>query len=330
MKYSTEAVQKAYAELDKRRENALNLHQSHVDIIEAYPEIYSVYTNILSTKIKLANVIFSRNDDVRSEIEKIRDENLSMQSKLKTLLLNMGFDKDYLDIKYTCSKCSDTGISNGNRCECVTELLDKYSVYELNKQCKIKLHSFAEFNLDYYPESVTYKGNVINAKEKMADNLRFCIDYCNNFSLESPGILLLGETGLGKTFLSSCIACEVLKKGYSVAFDSIQNYLRDIEKEHFGRSQGDTLETLLNADLVILDDLGSEFSSSFNSASIYNIINSRANMGKPTIVSTNLSLEDLQARYDDRIVSRLLGMYLTLRFIGSDIRLIKRRNGETL
>ncbi len=328
MKYSSEAVQKAYSDLDKRRENTLNLHQSHVEIIEAYPEIYSVYTNILSTKTKLANVIFSRSDDIKSEIEKIRDENLAMQSKLKSMLTSLGFAEDYLEVKYICQKCSDTGVSNGNRCDCVTELLDKYSVFELNKNCKIKLHSFAEFNLNYYPESVTYKGNVINAKEIMAENLRFCIDYTNNFTPDSAGLLLLGETGLGKTFLSSCIACEVLKKGYSVAFDSIQNYLRDIEKEHFGRAQGDTLETLLNADLVILDDLGSEFSSSFNSASIYNIINSRANMGKPTIVSTNLSLEELQARYDDRIISRLLGMYLTLRFIGSDIRLIKRRNGE--
>ncbi|MBQ8623535.1 MAG: ATP-binding protein [Oscillospiraceae bacterium] len=330
MKYSPEALRSAYAELDNRREKALAVHNSHVATIEAYPEIYCVYTNILSTKTKLANVIFSKKDDIKAEIERIKDENLEMQSKLKALLISFGYSPDYLDVKYTCPKCSDTGTSNGNRCECVTALLDKYSVYELNKQCKIKLHTFAEFNLDYYPESVTYKGNVINAKEKMMQNLKFCIDYTNNFSLDSPGLLLLGETGLGKTFLSSCIACEVLKKGYSVAFDSIQNYLRDIEKEHFGRSQGDTLETLLNADLVILDDLGSEFSSSFNSASIYNIINSRANMGKPTVVSTNLSLEDLQARYDDRIISRLLGMYLTLRFIGSDIRLIKRKNGEVM
>ena len=94
MKYSPEAVQQAYAELDRRREIALNLHQSHVDIIEAYPEIYSVYTNILSTKSKLANIIFSRRDDIRTEIEKIRDENLAMQAKLKSLLLGMGFDED--------------------------------------------------------------------------------------------------------------------------------------------------------------------------------------------------------------------------------------------
>lgn len=328
MKYSPEAVQSAYSEMDKRRENALNIHRLHVDTIEAFPEIYSVYSNILSTKNKLANVILSHSGDVKAEIERIKNENLEMQARLKELLIANGFASDYLDIKYVCHKCSDTGVCLGNRCECVTELLEKYSVYELNKQCKIKLHSFSEFRLDYYPESVTYRGNIINAKDKMAENLRFCIDYCNNFTPESQGLLFLGETGLGKTFLSSCIACEILKKGYSVAFDSIQNYLRDIEKEHFGRASGDTLETLLNADLVILDDLGSEFSSSFNSASIYNIINSRANMGKPTIVSTNLSLEELQARYDDRIISRLLGMYFTLRFIGSDIRLIKRKNGE--
>ncbi len=328
MKYSSEAILAAFAELEKRRKNAIDIYTNHVNNIEATPEIYNVYTNILSTRTKLANVIFSKSGNVKAKIERIKDENLDMQAKLKTLLENFGYPADYLEVKYTCPKCSDTGTVNGNRCSCMTELLDKFSVYELNKQCKIKLHSFADFKLDYYPESFNYKGNEINAKEKMAQNLKFCIDYCNNFTPDSPGLLLLGETGLGKTFLSSCIACEILKKGYSVAFDSIQNYLRDIEKEHFGRADGDTLETLLNADLVILDDLGSEFSSSFYSASIYNIINSRANMGKPTIVSTNLSLDELQTRYDDRIISRLLGMYMTLRFIGSDIRLIKRRNGE--
>lgn len=328
MIYSQNVLQAAYSELDKRREASIGTQALHVEAIKAYPEIYKVYSSILSTKDKLANAILNRSQDIRLEIEKIKDENLDMQARLKELLVKNGFPADYLEVKYTCQKCCDTGVILGNRCDCVNELLDKFSVLELNKECRIKLNSFADFNLSYYPEAVTYKGNVINARAKMEENLRFCIDYCKSFTPESQGLLLLGETGLGKTFLSSCIANEVLRKGYSVAFDSIQNYLRSIEKEHFGKEQGDTLETLLNADLVILDDLGSEFSSSFYSASIYNIINSRANMGKPTIVSTNLSLEELQERYDDRIISRLLGIYHTLRFIGSDIRLIKRRNGE--
>ena len=182
--------------------------------------------------------------------------------------------------------------------------------------------------LDYYPESVEYKDSKsVNSREIMCGNLKYLMDYAQNFTKNSHGLFMVGKTGLGKTFLSSCIANELLKKGFSVAFDSIQNYLRDIEKEHFGKADGDTLETLLNADLVILDDLGSEFSSSFNNSVIYNIINSRSNAGMPTIVSTNLSLDELKSRYDDRITSRLMGSLHPIRFIGEDIRQKKRRNG---
>ena len=127
--------------------------------------------------------------------------------------------------------------------------------------------------------------------------------------------------------MSSCIASELIKKGFTVAFDSIQNYLRNIEREHFGRADGDTLELLLSADLVILDDLGCEFSSSFNSSVIYNLINSRCNMSKPTIVSSNLDISQLSDKYDQRIVSRLIGAFRTLRFLGEDIRQIKMRQG---
>lgn len=328
MKYSPDIVHNAFSELDQRRQKAINEYNRHIEKISQIPELYSLYEKIHSAKDKLSSVILSKSSDVKAEIEKIRDENLNAQKKLSELLALYGFENDYLSIKYHCPLCNDTGYRMGDRCECINDLLEKYNVLELNRHCKIRLHNFSEFNLDYYPENVTYKGKTINAKETMENNLKFCIDYVNCFSNDSCGIVFLGDTGLGKTFLSSCIAFEVLKKGYSVAFDSIQNYLRDIEKEHFGRAEGDTLETLLNADLLILDDLGSEFSSSFNNASIYNLINSRTNIGKPTIISTNLTLEELKTRYDNRLISRIFGTFETLRFFGNDIRLEKKMRKE--
>ena len=329
MNYSNEVLRLAYEELDKRRETALALHSSRVEEIHNfYPEIYAVYSAILSTKNRLADAILSKSGDLRENIGIIRDDNLRHQSELKELLKKASLPEDYLNIRYSCPLCSDTGVHGGNRCECVTAILDRIAVEKLNEQCKIKLSDFSEFDLGYYPESFTYKDRVINAREMMASNLKYCMDYVRDFGPDSAGIFMYGGTGLGKTFLSGCIAKELLKKGVSVAFDSIQNYLREIENEHFGRSDGtDTLETLLNAELVILDDLGSEFSSSFNSSAVYNIINSRLNMGKPTIVSSNLSLSELAEKYDDRIISRLTGMFFTLRFIGEDIRQIKRRKG---
>ena len=330
MTYSNEVIKLAYDELERRRNESAALRDMRVEEIRTgYPEIYRVYSAITSTKDRLAEVIFSKKGDARAEIEKIRDENLRCQSELKRLLRAFSLPEDYLDRKYHCPICCDSGVKDGNRCECVTALLDRFAVEKLNEQCKIKLGSFADFDISYYPESYEYRGQTVNAREKMSENLRFCMDYAKSFGPDSVSLFMYGRTGLGKTFLSGCIANELLQRGVSVAFDSIQNYLRQIENEHFGRSDGvtDTLQTLLNADLAILDDLGSEFGSQFNSSAIYNIINSRLNMGKPTIVSSNLLLEELTQKYDDRIISRLTGMFYTVRFIGEDIRQIKRRKG---
>lgn len=327
MKYTNEVITLAHAELEKRRADAVALQSAHVDVIKEYPEIYSVYTAILSTKDKLADAILSKNSDARERINAVKEENLKNQELLKKGLNKFGFSENYLELQHKCPVCRDTGFVLGQRCDCLSALLDKFAVEELNKQCKIKLCSFADFNISYYPENYMTKNGAIDARAMMKEHLEYCMKYAREFNLDSPSVFMLGPTGLGKTFLSSCIAKEVLCNGFSVAFDSIQNYLRDIEKEHFGRSEGDTLETILNADLVILDDIGSEFASSFNSSVIYNIINSRTNQGKPTIVSSNLSFDELTKRYDDRIISRLTGMFKPMRFIGNDIRQIKRQNG---
>lgn len=327
MKYTNEVITLAHAELEKRRADAVALQSAHVDVIKEYPEIYSVYTAILSTKDKLADAILSKNGEARERINAVKEENLKNQELLKKGLNKFGFSENYLELQHKCPVCRDTGFVLGQRCDCLSALLDRFAVEELNKQCKIKLGSFADFNISYYPENYMTKNGAIDARAMMKEHLDYCMKYAREFNLDSPSVFMLGPTGLGKTFLSSCIAKEVLCNGFSVAFDSIQNYLRDIEKEHFGRSEGDTLETILNADLVILDDLGSEFASSFNSSVIYNIINSRTNQGKPTIVSSNLSFDELTKRYDDRIISRLTGIFKPMRFIGNDIRQIKRQNG---
>ncbi len=334
MKYTQEAVNAAYSVLEARRQDALTTYDAHVkNIKEQHPEIYEIFTNISLTSSKLAKVIFAKDRDgkllvdVSKAVEKIKNENLEDQEKLKNALSAFGYAEDYLSVNYTCPICCDTGIHLGNRCKCAEELMTSFTISKLNEQCKIRLHSFSEFDLNFYPETYQYNGTTYNSRDKMAEILDFCISYTNRFSEQSQSLFMLGKTGLGKTFLSSCIANELIHKGINVAFDSIQNYLRYIESEHFGRAEGDTLELLLNADLLILDDLGCEFKSSFNSATIYNLINSRCNMGKPTIVSSNLSINELSERYDDRIISRLIGNYHTLRFIGEDIRQIKRREG---
>ena len=138
-----------------------------------------------------------------------------------------------------------------------------------------------------------------------------------------------GKTGLGKTHLSLAIAAKVLEKGYSVIYDSAINILRSIEREHFSRQHSsEMIDLVMNTDLLILDDLGTEYESAFYSATIYNILNSRLNCGKPTIISTNLDFVGISARYDERVVSRLVSVYTYLQFSGEDVRLQKWKNEQ--
>lgn len=323
MIYSKEVYNMAETEISRRHIEALSVFEKRQqEIEENAPEIAAINSQLINTSVELSKIIMRKEDDITSTINKIKDENLKGQSLIKILLEDFGYSADYLDLHYTCSKCNDTGYINGIRCQCFNELLKKFSVREINKNSNIKLACFDEFCLEYYPEKTDENTGII-PRAKMAANFNGCKEFVSEFPHNTHSIFMSGKTGLGKTFLSSAIANELLQKGYNVAFDSIQNFLRAIENEHFGRTQyKDTLQVLNDADLVILDDLGSEFSSNFYTSTIYNIINTRLNKGAPTIISSNLSFDELQQKYDDRIISRLTGMFSWMMFIGKDIRQI--------
>lgn len=321
MIYSYEVFSKAENEIKRRRTQALSELEKRKNEIETVaPEIAQINYKIINTSVELSKAIMRHDGNLKSTIEKLRKSNLEAQKLIKTLLEDFGYPIDYLDLHFTCSKCQDTGFVNGIRCECFNQLLKKYSIEELNKNCNIALTDFDDFKLDYYSDKIDKNSNMI-PRQCMASNLNACKEYVKNFSLKSSNLFFNGNTGLGKTFLSAAIAKKLLQNGYQVAFDSIQNFLRAIENEHFGRvTDKDTLQILNDAELVILDDLGSEFDSPFYKSSLYNIINTRLNKGVPTIISSNLSLDELQSRYDQRIISRLKGMFSWRIFIGEDIR----------
>lgn len=318
MELSSNAYKSAKAELDKRRADAEDQHEKkRLEIAAKFPEISRLEKSILNTSFELSNAICTHNGNISEIIDRLRTENLSNQRKIEMMLVNFGYPSDYLKPKYTCEKCKDTGFVSGIRCDCLNRLINKYQIVEISKNCHIKLADFSDFRLEYYPNTIDSTG--INPQEKMRVLKNYCIRYAEDFSDISPSLFMLGKTGLGKTFLSSCIAKKLMLSGKNVAFDSVQNFLTKIQNEQFGRESGNTVEILTNADLVILDDLGSEFSSSVFQSALYNIINNRINLEKPMIVSTNMSLTELNEKYDDRIISRLLS-FEPLRFFGVDIR----------
>ena len=290
----------------------------------AYPRAQEIERSLSSTAVAAAKAVLS-GGDAKRELTRLKEKNLSLQRELSALLNGAGLPPDYLQPHYQCPRCGDTGYVDGKMCSCLRDLLRKTAYKKLNEMTPLSLSSFSTFSLDYYPEEPQKEGE-IPPRKQMENVLRYCRSYAREFSPGAPSLILQGGTGLGKTHLSLAIANEAVKKDFGVIYVSAQNMATSLERERFGRDEGpgDTNALLLDSDLLILDDLGTEFATSFVDAAVYNIVNTRLMTGRPTIISTNLSLYELQKRYSERFVSRIIGSYVRLTFFGRDIRQQKR------
>lgn len=294
------------------------------EISEKYPEARVYLTELAKTSSRLISLILEcPKEQLHDRLNALENENLAVQEKLENLLEAKGYPRSYLDEIYTCSRCKDTGIDGEKRCSCYKDIVKRLAAGELCESSPMSLCGFDSFDLSFYDGIVDEKTQ-INAREMMESNLEFCKSYADNFHLPYESLLMRGKTGLGKTHLSLAVASAVIEKGYSVVYGSTPDLFRKAEQEHFSREHTDDTITLLqNADLLILDDLGAEFDSQFNNALAYNIINSRLNLGKPTIVSTNFDAAELNKRYGERVTSRLFTMEQLI-FAGNDIRKLKK------
>lgn len=321
MAYSKETYKKAEQELAQRRSRALASREAHHRAaVEAVPEILEAEEKMSSAGLATIKALGMGAADAKDYIKKLSEINLEAQAQRRLLLKKNGFPEDWLDIHYSCKKCEDKGFVNGIMCDCFKNLMKSIEYEKLCSKLPVGNCRFDNFRLDYYPEGA---GN--SPHKRMESVLNFCKTYAEDFNRHSPNLLLYGKTGLGKTHLSLAVAGKAVEAGFGVIYASAQNLFNKLEKEKFGRSDGNTEETILDCDLLIIDDLGAEFTTQFTVSSLYNIVNSRELEGKPTIISTNLTPEQLTDTYGERIASRILSNYTLLRFDGSDIRQIRTR-----
>lgn len=319
---NSEIYDKAMSVLVNRRARAVSENDMHIQEINSkIPQIHEINDVLFNTGKELIQIISEGNSaDTQNKIDQLRRNNLQAQEMSRKLLAANGYPEDYLDIHYTCNMCNDTGYCDGSYCDCLKKLCGRIAADELNKNAHLKLSDFDTFSLSYY------NGDDYFNMQKI---LEFTKQYAETFNENSNSIFMFGKTGLGKTHLSLAIANRVLDKGYSVIYDSAINILRNIEREHFSREHSsDMIDLVMNTDLLILDDLGTEYETPFYNATIYNIINSRLNSGKATIISTNLDLAGIKRRYDERVVSRIISVYTCLAFKGEDVRLQIRQNNN--
>lgn len=323
MAYSQEVYSRAAQALERRRERANLEAQARIDEIgEKLPEINEIQRKLAQIGLNISKV-FLYSADKQADMEKLMQESLELQEQKKNILKKNGYSEDALDIQYTCPACKDTGFIGSRRCKCHNELLKDIERAELAKIAPIDDCTFDTFDIQYYPQQVMENG--ISPRDKAEKIKNSCRKYAANFTTASPNVMFMGGTGLGKTHLSLAIANVVINRGYSVVYGTAQNILSDLQKENFGRDDDIRYyeKAVLGCDLLILDDLGTEFKSAYTVACLYNIINSRLSAKLPTIISTNFTAEELEEKYDQRITSRITGEYNKLILVGNDIRYIK-------
>lgn len=323
MGYSRDIYDEALQKLEKQRmQSELEAQQRKNMMYQACPRLAEIEQEMASTASMAARAVFSGNN-AKEVINKLRERNLALQKERKTILQSAQLPEDYLKPKYVCDKCKDEGYIDGKICDCMKRLLRKIAYDRLNRSSPLELSDFDTFSLDFYSDTIKESNSNLTHREFMQKVLNYCRQYARNFSEQSGSLLFQGEPGLGKTHLSLAIAKEVIEQGYGVVYMSVPILISKLESNRFGRHTEDSEDlnkALSTCDLLILDDLGTEFVTQYSTAEIFNIINTRMLTSLPTIISTNLTLTELQNTYNTRTVSRIIGNLKRFRFVGMDIR----------
>ncbi len=308
---------RAQADADARRE----------ELYAKIPQLREYDSQLSNFGLRIMDAAL-KGGDTAGAIATLRRENEHIREMRNDLLRKNGYDVDYSDPRYECAECRDTGYVGIKMCKCMRNRLIEAGMESSGLSGLMKRQSFENFSLDYYNTDP-------QARQVMTRNFHTVRQYAREFSIEADrpmpkSLLFLGGTGLGKTHLSTAVARTVIERGYDVYYNSAVGMISDFEFKRFGssvaQSDGDDTVKYIDCDLLIIDDLGTEVVNQFTLSCLYHVINTRLNLGRPTIISTNLTSAELRKIYSDRITSRLTGEYLLIPFFGVDVRKQKIQN----
>ena len=328
MAYEPTVLRRAAARLRAQRElrerERFALRQR---LYEAYPDLPRLDAALRGTMAEVAELVLSGGADAEGKLEEIKTRNQQLQRERTGLLAQAGYGPDALDDAPACPRCRDTGWVGTQMCACLKELCVREQAKQLSSLLDLEGQSFDTFRLDVYSDR-PWPGTGRSPRQNMANILKVCQGYAGAFpDYPLRNLFFSGNTGLGKTFLSACVAGEVSRRGFSVVYDSAihvfacfdaRRFARDGEQEREARQ---AVDRYLNCDLLILDDLGSEHNLPSTRASLYELVNGRLQSGRHTIISSNLSTREIGAEYGAQLASRLEGLYRELTFYGEDLRL---------
>lgn len=331
MAYDKELYKQVAIEYEEiRRHDRQDLDERRERVFAAVPELEEVEEEIRSAGLKIIKLTVSGGGDRTQRVFALRDRQKALLVRRKALLLENGFAEDELSMRYLCDRCKDTGVFEDRDCDCFKRRLITKAFEKSNLSMQLRDQSFKTINMELYSRELDEHSGV-SPYECMLNIVGICRQFVQNFDAENKNLLFWGEPGLGKTFLSTCIAKELIKNGHSVIYETAYKIFSMLEDFKFRRT--DDIERLraqtqklYECDLLILDDLGTEFSTSYTNAALFDILNTRLIANKKTIINTNLNLEELARKYSERVFSRIIGHYQALQFIGEDIRLKRSVN----
>ncbi len=331
MAYDANVQRRAAERLEReRRERRERTERLRLEAYEREPRLERLDRRIQGTMAGLVAAALRQGTDPVKAVRSVREENQELQRERAVLLGGLGLPEDALDDRPACPLCGDTGWQGAKMCRCLRELCTQEQIKELSKLLDLGGQSFDTFRMDYYSQT-PYPGWGTSPRGNMELIYDVCLNYAAKFGrFGMKNLFLSGPPGLGKTFLSACIARTVSEGGFSVVYDTAGTVFAQFEAQKFLRDSPDGLDArdetrrYLHCDLLILDDLGSELTTQFTQSALYDLINTRLVAGRHTVISSNLSMEDVARRYAPQIASRLDGEYHVLPFFGDDIRLLKK------
>lgn len=314
----------------KRLRNKRLLQERTAAVYKAVPQIETLDNEISSSYLRAARLRVGGTGEDKARADEIKAHSRAMSAEKQRLLVENGYPSDYLMPIYDCDICKDTGYDNGRRCTCFTKQLIA-SLYEhSNLRNVLEKENFDTFSLDFYGKE-PYEGKDYSPRENISNILQRSKQLIRDFDTEGRergNILIYGETGLGKTFLTNCIAKELLDTGHSVLYLSANELFEGVLAEYLMNRKTELEELynyIYNSELLVIDDLGTELTNNFVLSQLFEIINKRRIIGVSTLISTNLSMKQLRNRYSERIMSRIIADYTVFNIYGDNIRYQKRK-----
>ena len=297
-------------------ETALRRQTAYKDI----PQLAALTASIAEAAVAGGTARLSGNTALAQQYDSKRHE---ADSEIRALLAAHGYPPDYLEMHYQCGDCKDTGYVNGQKCRCFKRIAIRLFYTQPSLQKALLSENFSTFSYQWYDDRDKDPGTGLTPRENMQGIVRECRNFVSHFEDGNRFLLFYGGPGLGKTFLSHCIAGELMKKGFSVLYYSASGLFDTLARSAFGK-EGATdpfIDYILACDLLIVDDLGTEITNAFVSAAFFRILNERLAAGKSMLISTNLTLPDLASTYSERSFSRISSSFTLLGFYGEDIRI---------